>query len=43
MFITHYGHSCFQIQSDDLTIITDPFDPKIGLTPPQSYADVVTV
>ena len=43
MIITHYGHSCFQIQNGDLVITTDPFDPKIGLTPPRSHADIVTV
>ena len=43
MIITYYGHSCFQIQHGDLIIVTDPFSPEIGLTPPRSRADIVTV
>jgi len=45
MTITWYGHSCFKItnQGGHLTIITDPFDKKIGLTPPRGNADIVTV
>ncbi len=45
MTITWYGHSCFKItnQGGHLTIITDPFDKKIGLTPPRGSADIVTV
>lgn len=43
MIITYYGHSCFKIQSSNLTIITDPFDKSIGLSPPRGQADVVLV
>ncbi len=45
MIINWYGHSCFKIasQGGHLTIITDPFEKKIGLTPPRASADVVTV
>jgi len=45
MTITWYGHSCFKIsnQGGHLIIITDPFDKKIGLTPPRGNADVVTI
>jgi len=46
MTITWYGQSCFKItnQGNHLTIITDPFDKKfIGLNPPRSAADIVTV
>ena len=45
MTITWYGHSCFKIanQGGHLTVITDPFDKNIGLTPPRGSADIVTV
>ena len=46
MTITWYGQSCFKItnQGNHLTIITDPFDKKfVGLNPPRSAADIVTV
>lgn len=45
MTISWYGHSCFKItnQGGHLTIITDPFDKSIGLTPPRASADIVTV
>lgn len=45
MIITWHGHSCFKIvnQGGHLTIITDPFDKKIGLNPPRVSADIVTV
>jgi L-ascorbate metabolism protein UlaG (beta-lactamase superfamily) len=45
MTIIWYGHSCFRItnQGGHLTIITDPFDKSIGLTPPRGTADIVTV
>jgi len=45
MTITWYGHSCFKInnQGGHITIITDPFDKKIGLTPPRGNADIVTI
>ncbi len=49
MLITWYGHSCFKIQtkpyrgSEEATIFTDPFDKAVGLRPPQSNADIVTV
>ena len=47
MIITWIGHSCFKIQdkvnSEGITIVTDPFDKKIGLKPPTFEADIVTV
>ena len=45
MTITYYGHSCFKItnQGGHVTIVTDPFDKKIGLKPPHISADIVTV
>lgn len=47
MIITWQGHSCFKIQdkvgSDGVTVVTDPFDKKIGLKVPSFEADIVTV
>ena len=47
MIIQHIGHSCFKIQdkttSDGITIVTDPFDKKIGIKPPNFEADIITV
>ncbi|MFH1551742.1 MAG: MBL fold metallo-hydrolase [bacterium] len=45
MTITWYGHSCFKIinQGGYLVVVTDPFDKKVGLTPPRIVADIITV
>lgn len=43
MIITWYGQSCFKINTKDITIITDPFDKKIGIKPYFGAADIVTV
>lgn len=43
MVITWYGQSCFKIQSGETVVFTDPFNKEIGLTPPRSQADMVTI
>lgn len=47
MIITWQGHSCFKIQDkvgpEGTTIITDPFDKKVGIKPPNCEANIVTV
>lgn len=43
MIITHIGHSCFKIQGEKVTLVTDPFDSSIGLKMPKIQADIVTV
>jgi L-ascorbate metabolism protein UlaG (beta-lactamase superfamily) len=43
MTITLIGHACFKIIGRDATIVTDPFEKKIGLTPPRMAADIVTI
>lgn len=43
MTITWYGQSCFKITSKDITIITDPFDKRIGIKPYTGAADIVTI
>lgn len=47
MIIQHIGHSCFKIQDkigpDGLTLVTDPYDKKTGLKPPNFEANIITV
>ncbi len=47
MLITYLGYSCFKLQDktgpEGITVITDPFDKKIGLKEPHFEADIVTV
>lgn len=44
MEITFLGHSSFRLKSKDITLVTDPFDPKIvGLKYEDTKADVVTI
>lgn len=41
MVIQWYGQSCFKMQSGDVVLLIDPFDKKIGLTPPRGKTDIV--
>lgn len=42
MKIKWHGHSCFEISSDDITVVIDPHDGKsIGIKPPRATADIV--
>lgn len=43
MIITWYGQSCFKITGKDITVVTDPFDAKIGIKLPRLESDIVTV
>ncbi len=47
MIITWQGHSCFKIQDkigpEGITVVTDPFDKKVGLKVPNCEADIVTI
>ncbi len=43
MIITWYGQACFRIQSGKVSIVIDPFDKSIGLTPPRGEAHIVLV
>lgn len=39
-----HGHSCFEVASDEVTVVTDPHDGKsLGIQPPKARADVVLV
>ncbi|MGC9063725.1 MAG: MBL fold metallo-hydrolase [bacterium] len=41
--ILYYGHSMFLIKNDEVSIVTDPFNPSIGYKFPELKADIVTV
>lgn len=43
MTITWYGHSCFRLESKDISLLTDPFSSEIGLRPPKIKDDIVLV
>lgn len=43
MTISWYGQACFKITDKNATLVTDPFDAKIGLKPPRTEANIVTV
>jgi len=39
-----HGHSCFEVASDEISVITDPHDGKsLGIQAPKARADVVLV
>lgn len=42
MIITWFGQSCFKIQGQNSTLVTDPFDKSYGLKVPRLAADIVT-
>ncbi len=43
MELTWYGLACFRISDRALKVVTDPYNPDVGLTLPRLHADVVTV
>src|SRR3989338_6887046 len=43
MIITWFGQSCFRLQGDSSTLVTDPYDQSLGLRLPRLTADIVTV
>ncbi len=43
MEIIWFGHACFRIRAREATIITDPYDRRVGLSLPRQTADIVTV
>ncbi|MCJ7507234.1 MAG: MBL fold metallo-hydrolase [candidate division Zixibacteria bacterium] len=38
-----FGHSCFRISTDKLSVVTDPFDKSVGYPVPSCNSDVITV
>jgi L-ascorbate metabolism protein UlaG (beta-lactamase superfamily) len=43
MELVWYGHACFRLRGKDATVITDPFDRRLGLPVPRVQANIVTV
>jgi L-ascorbate metabolism protein UlaG (beta-lactamase superfamily) len=43
MDITWLGHACFRMRGRDVTVLTDPPDPKSGHAIPKTDASVVTI
>ena len=43
MTITWYGHSCFRLESKDMSLIIDPFSKDIGLKPPRLAKDNIVL
>lgn len=43
MDITYLGHSSFRLKGKDATVVTDPFDKKVGFALPATTADIVTI
>jgi L-ascorbate metabolism protein UlaG (beta-lactamase superfamily) len=41
MYIEWFGHSCFRIQTQQGSLLIDPFSKDIGLTPPRVNTDIV--
>jgi len=41
MEITFIGHSCFKIKDKDVTLVIDPYDPKIGYKLPKLECDIL--
>jgi L-ascorbate metabolism protein UlaG (beta-lactamase superfamily) len=41
MEITYYGHSCFKIKGNEVSIVIDPFDPGIGYNPLKLESDIL--
>ena len=43
MDITYLQHSCFKLKGKNGTVVTDPFQPSIGIKLPSVSADMVTI
>lgn len=43
MEITYFGHSAFRLRGKEVTVVTDPFPPGIGLDMGKVNADIITV
>lgn len=41
MEIIYIGHSCFKIKGKEITMVIDPYDPKIGYKFPKQECDLV--
>lgn len=43
MDISFLGHSAFKLKGKTASVVTDPYDPSIGLKFPKTEADIVTI
>ncbi len=43
MQITYLGHSSFKIRTKTATIVTDPYEAKVGFKFPKTTADILTI
>lgn len=43
MDMTWLGHACFRLRGKDVTLVTDPPDPKSGHAIPKTPAEIVTI
>lgn len=43
MEISYLGHASFKLKGKSSTVVTDPFDEKIGIKFPKTSADIVTI
>jgi L-ascorbate metabolism protein UlaG (beta-lactamase superfamily) len=44
MKIKWYGHACFRIVGDGMSVVTDPYTPEVaGLDPVDELSDVVVM
>lgn len=41
MFITYFGLNCFRLQSNNLSLLIDPYKEKIGLKLPRMQNDII--
>lgn len=41
MILNWYGEGCLKAQTGGITLVTDPFDASVGLTPPRGNIDVI--
>ena len=41
MVINWYGEGCFKVTSGELTLVSDPFESGLGLTPPRFKTDII--
>ena len=41
MILSWFGHSCFRLESKDISLLVDPFSKEIGLKPPRIKDQIV--
>src|SRR3989344_8783366 len=41
MILSWFGHSCFRLESKDISLLVDPFSKEVGLKPPRIKDQIV--